>query len=214
MFNGMQRHYSTFIDITRPVRPDMAVYPGNPPVVFTRAATVRQSRSILTRLCIGSHTGTHIDAPAHIHADGIGTAVYSLDQLNGPAVVVDVSGVSGVVAAADVPFDAPGNDAQRVLFKTANSAGSIDVFDDAFVALDESAARMLVERSVTLVGIDALSIKKRGVADTVHQILLDAGVVILEGLWLAGVAAGRYELLCLPLKVDLDGAPVRAVLRK
>jgi len=86
--------------------------------------------------------------------------------------------------------------------------------DDDFVALDDSAADELVRRGVKLVGLDALSIRKRGIKNRVHETLIDNDIVVLEGVWLKDAAAGEYELICLPLKVDLDGAPVRAVLRK
>ena len=205
-----------YIDITRPIHPGMAVYPGNPVAIFEQVAAAGPDTSALTKLMLGSHTGTHIDAPSHIAAGAAGTAAYPLEQLIGPAQVIHVEARSrkqeaggSVITAQDLPTTT----VPRVLIKTANSNGDPNTFDPDFVALDESAAEELVRRNVTLVGLDALSIKKKGVKDRVHAILLDAGVVILEGLWLIDVAAGEYELLCLPLKIDLDGAPVRAVLK-
>lgn len=198
------------IDITRPIEEAMAIYPGNPAVVFKQVAEADESVGVsgLTEIRLGSHTGTHMDAPLHIRSGEPGIGVYELEQLCGPAEVVEV-GVENVIGAADLPATT----LERVLFKTSNSAGDMRVFDEDFVALDESAASELVARGVRLVGIDGLSIKKKGVKDKVHAILLDAGVVIVEGLWLAETTAGSYELWCLPLKVDLDGAPVRAVLK-
>lgn len=188
----------------------MAVYPGNPAIYFDRAASATDTVSALTKITLGSHTGTHIDAPAHIDPRGPGTAAYSLEAMVGPATVLDLSSVPDVISASDVPPFA----AARVVIKTNNSAGDINTFNPDFVALSEEAARVLVERGVSLVGIDALSVKKKGVRDKVHKILLDAGIVILEGLWLHGIEAGEYELLCLPLALrDMDGAPARAILR-
>ena len=197
------------LDITRPIRPSMAIYPGNPEVVFEQVKKASAESSTLTKITLGSHTGTHIDAPAHIVKGEKGSAMYDLDQLCGPCEVIDLISISTVITANDIPATTQ----ERVLFKTKNSNGDSDVFDPQFVALDESAAKLLITRQVKLVGIDAPSIKKKGVRDAVHQLLLDAGVVIMEGLWLAEAQAGEYELLCLPLKVDLDGSPVRAALR-
>lgn len=198
------------VDITRPVHPGMAVYPNNPGVRFELVQRAGGGKNALTRVTLGSHTGTHIDAPSHIREGERGVSAYSLEQLCGSAEVVDVVHIQSVITAADVPP----TQATRVLFRTRNSAGDPDVFDGNFVALEDSAAEELVRRGVRLVGLDALSIRRRGTVNRVHETLIEAGIVVLEGLWLAGVAAGRYELFCLPIRWDLDGAPVRAVLRK
>lgn len=200
--------YPPFLDISRPIHAAMAIYPGNPPVQMTRVTAATAEHSAVTHITLGSHTGTHIDAPSHIDPAGRGTSVYALTSLNGPCEVIEIPNVTTVSAG-----DLPQTTAPRVLIKTDNAATPSDTFDPNFVALDESAAKTLVERGVELVGIDGPSIKKKSVRDSVHQLLLDAGVVILEGLWLTEAVPGNYTLLCLPLAVDLDGAPVRAVLQ-
>lgn len=205
----MQKRES-LIDITRTVHPGMVIYPNNPGVAFERTQEAGEGKNALTRMTLGTHTGTHIDAPRHVDVNGKGAAsAFSLDQLCGPAEVLDISQADSVILAKDLPE----THAERVLLKTKNSTGDPEVFDPDFVALDESAATEVVKRGIKLIGLDALSIKKKGVRDKTHNILLDAGVIILEGVWLADAPLGSYELLCLPLKVDLDGAPVRAVLR-
>lgn len=197
------------IDISRPIHPSMVVYPGNPGVAFESYQKTSADKNALTNITLGSHTGAHIDAPAHIHEGAAGSDSYPLDVLVGLAEVVDVP--AGEVITA---MDLPATSQERVLIKTVNSLKNINTFDPSFVALDESAAAELVRRGVKLVGVDALSIKKKGVKDRTHAILLDAGVVVVEGLWFADVPTGQYELMCLPLPlVGLDGAPVRAVLR-
>ncbi|MEK7557284.1 MAG: cyclase family protein, partial [Patescibacteria group bacterium] len=138
-----------------------------------------------------------------------GTAAYPLEQLVGEAEVIEVPAAE-VITAADWPMTMR----ERVLVKTRNSQTPSGQFDPTFVALDESAAIELVRRGVVLIGVDGPSVKKRRLQNRVHGILLEAGVVVLEGLRLADVSPGMYELLCLPLPVDLDGAPVRAVLRR
>ena len=186
----------------------MAIYPNNPTVKFTQTQKAGEGKNALSRIELGSHTGTHIDTPAHIHEGAAGALGYDLAQMNGLCEVVDLSHLAAVITVSDIPATSH----TIILFKTKNSQGDPDVFDDAFVALDDSAAEEVVRRGVKLVGLDALSIRKRGTVNRVHETLIDNGIIILEGLWLADVAAGEYELVCLPLKVDLDGAPVRAVL--
>jgi len=197
------------IDITRPIHPHMAIYPGNPAVVFESMQAASATSSALTNISLGSHTGTHLDAPSHIDPQGNGTAQYELDQLCGPCEVIDVRSAARVILTADLPATT----AERVIIKTVNSDGDIDAFVPDFVALADTAAEELIRRGIKLVGIDAWSIKKKGVRDKVHELLLQAGVAIVEGLWLNGVQPGQYQLYCLPLKVDLDGAPVRAALQ-
>lgn len=201
---------SLIIDISLPIHPKMAIYPRNPGVVFEPFSEVSEATNAITQVTLGTHTGTHLDAPRHVDVNAPGMSAYSLEQLVGPAEVLDLTHVASVITAADLPPTKQ----PRVLLKTRNSAGDPNVFDESFVALDESAAEEIVRRGVRLIGLDALSIKKRGVRDRVHQILLSANVAIVEGVWLAGVDPGEYELLCLPLNVDLDGAPARAVLRR
>lgn len=198
------------IDISIPIHPKMVIYPNNPGVAFEHVSEVSEGANAITRMTLGTHTGTHLDAPRHVDVSARGVSAYSLEQLNGSAEVVDLTRLESVITAADLPP----TQAERVILKTRNSTGDMNLFDENFVALDESAAEEIVKRGVRLIGLDALSIKKRGVRDRVHQILLSARVAILEGVWLADVAEGEYELLCLPLAVDLDGAPVRAVLRR
>lgn len=198
------------IDITRLVHPHMAIYPNNPLVAFELVQeAVPGEKNALSRVTLGTHTGTHIDSPRHIQSHGAGTAVYTLDQLCGFSDVVDLSQLPTVISGPDIPVTAT----TRIIFKTKNSLANPDEFRDDFVALDDSAAEEIVRRGVKLVGLDALSIRKRGTKNRVHEILLDAGIIIVEGLWLANVEAGKYELICLPIKWDLDGAPARVVLR-
>lgn len=199
-----------YFDISRLIHQGMAVYPQNPLVDLEGVVEAGVGKSALSRLTLGTHTGTHIDAPAHIKRGAAGTSVYPLDQLCGWAEVVDMREVKDTISANDLPATTQ----PRLLFLTQNSNGVVDEFDESFVALDESAAQELVRRGIQGVGIDALSIKKKGVSDATHEILLEAGIFILEGLWLYSVMPGVYELLCLPLALDADGAPTRAVLRR
>ncbi len=168
----------------------------------------------MTRMHLGNHTGTHVDAPRHMLDEGATLDQIPIERFLGPARVVAVDAPS-IGASELVSIDLEGAD--KVLFKTRN-AGKLhqSEFDTDFVALDPSGARLLVERGIRLVGIDYLSIEAYASRDfATHHILLEAGVLIVEGLDLARVPPGDYELLCLPLKLEHgDGAPARVVLRE
>jgi arylformamidase len=163
----------------------------------------------LSRLALGVHTGTHVDAPSHF-IDGADSAEnLPLDALIGDALVVDARGVADEIDAELVERELS-EGCERVVFATRNS----ELWDEAgfrsdYVGISPQAASLLVERGVQLVGIDYLSV---GEPET-HRELLSQGVVLLEGLDLRGIKAGRYRLICLPLRiVGTDGAPARAVL--
>lgn len=198
------------IDISRPIHAAMAMYPNNSGVSLTQVQKAEHGTSALSTITLGSHTGTHIDSLSHIQDGAWGSEAYALEQLIGPCDVVIIADDVSAIHAADIPPTT----APRVLLKTWNSSVDIDTFDSDFVALAEDAAQELVRRGVTLVGIDALSIKKRGIKDRVHEIFLKKRICIVEGLYFANVSAGTYELLCLPLAIaGIDGVPARAILR-
>jgi arylformamidase len=120
--------------------------------------------------------------------------------------------VTGLIEPADLGGVPEG--AERVLFLTANSAlWERDSFSKDFVAISPEAAAALAGAGVKLVGIDYLSVGKFGDPGPTHRALLEAGVVIIEGLDLRGVEPGEYHLTCLPLLLEgRDGAPARVVL--
>jgi arylformamidase len=163
------------------------------------------------------HTGTHVDAPLHFVSGGTDAEALSLDVLVGPCEVVEVNPRDGRrITAQDIESSSLGVGTERLLLKTSNSQqweGNQAFFED-FIALSADGAATLVSRGVALVGIDYLSIQSfDDPAPEVHQILLEAGVVIVEGLDLRNVEPGRYQLVCLPLKLKgSDGAPARAIL--
>lgn len=192
------------IDITLPLGPATPRYPGDPPVQVERLSEARGGDTYaLSCLTLGSHAGTHIDAPAHFLPGGATSESIDLDACIGPARVFAVP--AGVLAITGTMVRAvPAS--PRLLLRTGGRAlGG--------AALDASGARAVVERGVRLVGIDALSIAPGDAPGEVHRILLEAGVVILESLDLRAAEPGEYTLLCLPLRLaGCDGAPARAVL--
>jgi arylformamidase len=193
------------IDVTVPVRTGMVTYPGDPEVVLERVMSIPEGgKANITRIDMGAHSGTHVDAPVHFIEGAAGTEELPLDVLVGPCVVVAADGLTESDAAR-----AP-QGAERVLFKTPNSElWARDEFPDHFDRLDGAGARLLLERGVRLVGVDYLSVGDQ----EAHRVLLEAGVVPLEGLDLRAVEPGEYFLVCAPLKlVGSDGAPARVLL--
>jgi arylformamidase len=201
------------IDISLPIGPETPVWPGDPPVLVEPVARVEAGDPAgVSRLTLGTHTGTHVDPPAHFLPGAATVDALPLDVLVGPAVVADLT--AGPIDGAALESLGLSGGSVRLLLKTGGEAG----------ALTPDGARWLVERGVRLVGADTLSIEPgtdcpgvRGCPPEeqypVHRILLGAGVVIVEGLDLAAVAPGSYQLVCLPLRiVGGDGAPARAVL--
>ena len=207
----MTRHY---VDISMPIRNGMVHWPSDPPVaVEPFKSPEKGDRSQVSRLSMGSHTGTHVDAPRHYLPEGKGVEQVPPDHLIGPCRVIDCRGRNSI-SRRDIAGLDLGNEI-RVLFRTDNSdrIARNEFFSD-FVFLEESAACCLVDQGVVLVGVDGFSVDQyHAPTPAVHLAFLRAGVTIVEGLLLAGVEAGRYELICLPLRLEGgDGAPARALL--
>jgi arylformamidase len=202
-------------DISVPLSPTLVCYPGDPQIEIASVADITQGDvANVSRLTLSSHSGTHLDAPRHFFAQGAAIDTLDLAQLLGPARVCAIQKTTHITADDLHPLQLAG--VKRVLFHTLNSAlWDTPTFQPNYVALTTSAAQLLVDLGVQLVGIDYLSVDAFTRQDfPVHRLLLGAGVLILEGLDLRAVPAGDYELLVLPLLLQHgDGAPARAVLR-
>jgi arylformamidase len=195
------------IDITIPIQPGMVTYPGDPTVTLERVVSIAEGGVVnLSRLDLGVHSGTHVDAPVHFIEGASAVELLPLDILIGPARVIDLTAAERLDAAAFDGVDL----VERVLLKTRNSElWERDTFADEFLALNEDGALRLIDGGVRLVGIDYLSIGD----EAAHTALLGAGVVAVEGLDLRRVEPGDYRLICAPLKlVGSDGAPARTLL--
>lgn len=196
-----------YIDISLELRKGIINFPGDAKYEEYPYLTHKDNRVHITRMLMETHSGTHFDAPFHMLENGKKAPDVPLENFIGPCTVVEVSG------REIVPDDIPENHRERILFKTKNSE-KYQKFDREFVYLTNDAAQLLVRRGIKLVGIDYLSIEKFGSTDfTVHKTLLSSGAVIVEGLLLSGVTPGDYELICLPLRMTMDGAPCRAILK-
>lgn len=170
----------------------------------------------VTRISAAVHLGTHVDAPHHFLNDGRTVEGLSLEVLTGPCYVLQLPDGVDAITAEVLERSEITSDMKRILFGTSNShlwAQGEKEFQTDFVAITEDGAEWLVEHGVQLVGVDYLSVAPYGDSVPTHKVLLEAGVVIVEGLNLSKVMRGFYDLYCLPLKIAAsDGAPARAIL--
>ncbi len=194
----------------------MVVYPKNPRVYLNSYRKMPKDSSNITKIVMGSHTGTHVDAPSH-QILGSKKTVDKLDlkKFVGPCRVLDMTHCRESVGVWDLKKERVKR-GERILVKTRNSLRGFKRFYNDFVYLDGEAAEYLASRGILLFGIDYLSVKKRGGEDNrPHIALLKKEIALVEGLDLSRVAPGSYELIVLPLRImGIDGAPARAVLLK
>jgi len=198
------------IDISMPISEGMLVFPGDPAPRFERHSTVAEGKMNVTRLILGSHTGTHVDAPQHVFGQGVGVAGMPLDSFYGPCAVLDLTAAGRVLGADDLRQHdiKPGS---IVLLKTRNSLEQYDTFRDDYTHLGEDAARWLADRGPRTLGVDYLSVEGPEAEGRVHELLVGR-MTVFEGLCLKDVPPGPYLFCGLPLRLGLDGAPARAVL--
>jgi len=200
-------------DITVPLSPDIPVYPGDPIFSVESCSSIADGdHTNLSRITLGSHSGTHIDPPYHFNNAGVRVDELALEVLIGKALVVEFPGVKEIGRNELERYRIEGTD--RLLLKTDNSRlWQEREFREDYAALTAEGARYLLEAGVKLVGIDYLSIEAFHGSGEVHRTLLDQGILVLEGLNLSDIKPGHYQLICLPLKLKGgDGAPVRALL--
>jgi arylformamidase len=200
------------IDISRPLAADTACWPGDVPFSFRLGWTIADGASVnVGSIQTSVHTATHCDAPFHF--DDAGATVDRLppDAFVGPAWVVDVRGVGGWRGRLEGLDFAQ---TPRVLFHTGGWPDT-SRFPETIPVMEADLPDWLADRGVMLIGVDLPSVDPLD-SKTLdnHHTLGRHGIVIVEGLWLADVPVGRYELIALPLRiVGADGAQVRAVLR-
>jgi arylformamidase len=207
---------ANWIDISAPLRNGMVHWPGDPAFHIERAEDqAKGDTATVSKMTLGVHTGTHMDAPLHFIQNATTIDEMPLDACIGRARVIEIRDPKSIK-----PEELAGHlisNGERILFKTANSdhAWNSDQFVEDFVFIAKDAARYLAQTGVMCVGVDYLSVGGfREDGPETHHALLEAGVWIIEGLNLGGVEPGDYELICLPLKlIGAEGAPARAILR-
>lgn len=203
-------------DISMELRPGMLHWPDTAtPEVTWEARIAHGALYDVSRWLLGSHSGTHLDAPSHFLAGAPEAATVDLARLVGPARVVDIADeVAAIDQAVIEALELSG--VRRVLFRTSNSRSRLhhSVFDVDYVAFTGDGAEALVNSGVETVGIDYLSVERYGQPEPVaHLALLGAGIAVIEGCDLRGVSPGDYFLCCLPIRlVGSEAAPARAVL--
>ncbi len=205
-----------YYDISVPLQPETLVYPGDLP--FRRRCSCDMEHGDayrLSELSLSAHSGTHLDAPSHFISDGRNIAEIPVERFILPALVhqTDTEQEIGAEELESLSLK-PG---KALLFKTRNSTSGLvrkGPFREKFVSLGISGAEFCVERKLSLVGIDYLSIESgQDESYPVHHLLLANNILILEGIDLANVPPGKFTLICFPLKISgAEASPVRAVL--
>ncbi len=209
--------FSDWIDISVGLHPGLVHWPGNTPFDIAKDHDMsRGDHDNVSRIGMGVHTGTHMDAPLHFIANGAPIDTLPFRAVVGPARVIEIENSETISVSELQTHDLEAG--ERILFKTRNSIRdwpNQDFLTD-FVYIPHETAEFLAERKVQTVGVDYLSVggyKKDG-AQT-HAALLSGGIWVIEGLNLAAVAPGHYELICLPLLLmGAEAAPARAILRR
>jgi len=201
-----------WIDVSIPMHDGMTVWPGDTPFSLRPASRISDGADCnVSTLTISTHTGTHVDAPWHFENTGKRLHQVETDVFFGVALLIDLPDHDTIRAEDLGPDPLP----PRVILKTRNSDYPADKpFLMSYVAVEPDAAQRMADEGVRLVGVDYLSVApfKQPGQDT-HHILLQADVFIVEGLRLAGMAAGFHPFVVLPLPlVDADGSPCRAFL--
>ena len=202
-------------DISVPIRPGMAVWADEVPVELNPVITIADDGAAVSRLCLGTHTGTHVDPPCHFIEGAAAAHDLPLDAMIGPCELRRFDERFEITSAhldsAGIP-----EGTQRLLLATPSATlWDSPGFHTNYSGLSLDGAEWCLRRGIRLVGIDYLSIERvdSPTAWRTHLALLGAGVVILEGLDMRGVEQGSYNLVCLPLKIlGGDGAPARAIL--
>ena len=198
-------------DITLPVSPNLAVFPGDPPVEIKSFARAAREGFNASALSASLHAGTHVDAPRHLWDEFPGVDRLPLEALIGPVRVLDCR--SEPMVSREFLERHWEDGTERLLLQTGGGE-ALRRGELGEGCLTGESARFLVERQVRLVGIDALSIDALDAEELpAHRELLGGEVIVVEGVDLSAVKAGDYELICLPIRLrDGDGAPARVIL--
>lgn len=205
--------FSKIIDISWPISPQMTAYKDRSIVAFTPTKTFEKDHAREATVLLGTHSGTHVDAPAHFLEHGHTIDQTKLEALIGPCKVLDLTDSTEKITAQDLQrFDIKHDD--RVLLKTKNSYLDPQArFDTSFIFLEKSGAHYLASLNVMAVGIDYLGIERGQPDHATHDLLMQKNIPIIEGLRLGHVQPGEYMLCCLPLSLQgLEAAPARVVL--
>jgi arylformamidase len=204
-------------DISVTVTPNIPVWPGDIPVWLERVKKLEDGASDNnSQMKMGVHTGTHVDSPFHFVKGGIKVDELPLETMIGPCQVIQMEDKVDLITAEEIKKSTFRSDVPRVIFKTRNEkywVNKLKDFQEDFVGVSVDGADLLVKAGMKFVGVDYLSVAPYGFGKVVHDVLLKAGLILLEGVDLTGVPAGVYTLYCLPIKLGAtEGAPARVIL--
>jgi arylformamidase len=199
-------------DISMKITQDMPVYGGNeekrPKIIVERDFS--SGSAYESKVEMNMHTGTHLDRSLHMIPGGAKVESLRLEQVITKCRVLDLSSCADKITAEDLK-DKNIVEGDFVLLKTRNSFE--DILEDKFIYVDASGAEFLRDKKIKGVGIDSLGIERNQPEHPTHIRLLEADIVILEGLRLKEIEEGEYFLFAAPVNVaEAEAAPVRAVL--
>jgi arylformamidase len=200
-------------DISLTLSPKLTTFPNEDFFNLEFVKHFSENQVNLSKITLGTHNGTHIDAPLHFLENGKSVDQINSDQLIGHCQVLEVLPKAKTIEKTDIENKI---NSERVLFKTANSLLLDKPFTSEYIAIGLSAAEYLVQKKVKLVGIDYFGCEAKGSpGHPVHTTLLKNEIIIVEGINLSDVEPGEYEIFVGPLKIaDAEGAPARIFLIK
>jgi len=203
------------IDLTHRIESGMPVFPGTPPPLIERAFTINKDGFAETRLNMLSHTGTHMDAPAHMLAKGITLDQLPADRFTGKALCIDVRKSAEITVSLLMPYEPTLSEVDFLLLVTGwDQKWGCDDYYYSYPALTEEAARWLTRFNLSGIGTDCISFDLHDSSlYPVHHILLEKGFILIENLKGTDRLAGTtFGFICTPLHYEgADGAPVRAL---
>lgn len=201
-------------DVTMTVSENMMVYKNKEEKktkIITRADHVNNGHHE-SSIFMDLHAGTHIDMPLHMIDGGADSTNFDISSVNGPCIVLDFSSEDHAEVNEQFLKNFKIEKGDIVIIKTKNSYS--ETFDLNYDYLDASGAIYLKELGVKAVGIDALGIERSAPGHPTHNTLLGNGIYIIEGLALSAIESGRYEFICIPMKIiGVEGLPARAFLK-
>ncbi len=211
----LERPMKKIIDLTHLIEPDMPVFPGTEPPIFIPANTIEKDGFAEKRISFFSHTGTHVDSPAHMLAGGKTLDNYDVSTFVGQAFLLDATDCPGGYINLEqlLPFKEQIQNSNLLVIRTGWSKywGKESYFE-GFPALTPESAEWIVAQGIRGIGIDAISIDQMGLDFPVHNILFASGVLVIENLTNLDLLEQEFTFIYLPLKIiDADGAPARAI---
>lgn len=214
--NRRDNNKMELIDISWPLDAHTTGYKNDKAVNIVTEKTMEQDNVRNSRITLSAHAGTHIDAPAHFLPDGNTIEKIPLERYVALGVVLDLTHLSNNTITKEdlMSYDDMILADGFILLKTSNSALSYDApFDPHFTYLSEMGATYLVEKKVRGVAIDYLGIEREQRAHQTHTTLMNAGIIIVEGVRLGHVDQGAYTFACFPLALNgTEASPARALL--